>query len=311
MYILNINNKEYNLYESWSEITLKKGRALFIEASKAPEDLLYIYKEQSKGENADKDQIRIKEKALVQSELDEFYCAILSVLSNIPRSVISDINKDDLRTCYERMLFHFVFGVLHFPVDGIDTMDSFEFGGKKYIAPKSKEILGSERPFYSENVAVYCDASDLDTQGRSTNEGKYHFAELIIAIIFKEYAVEYRKEEEAIEIAEQFKDVLTCDIFHSALHHLSAVNSKLNDLFPNLYRSSGNAKSKAASSESGLKDFGWFNSVLTIAEMQILNKPGLTPLESVRYADLYNFMTVLSNMRANSDYQQLYKEKLK
>jgi len=311
MIILTINGEDYNLFESWSEITLDKGRELFVAASKAPEHLLGIYKEQAKGDGADNDQIRIKEKALKQKDLDKFYCSILEVLSNIPNKIIKGINKGDLKICYDRLLFQFVFGVLYFPVDGVIEMDSFTFCGTTYLAPKSKEILGTERPFYQENVAAYCDASDLDSQGRQSEHGKYHFAELIVAILFREYANIYTKEEEAIETAESFKGVLTCDVFHSALYHLSKANNILKTFFPNLYQSSGDAKSKQASTESGLKDFGWFNSILNIAEMGILNKTGLTPLQSVREAELYEFMTVLSNMRANSDYQKIYREKNK
>jgi len=78
-------------------------------------------------------------------------------------------------------------------------------------------------------------------------------------------------------------------------------------LFPNLYKK-GDAKSSRASNTSGLSDFGWYNSIMTIAQMGVLNQQGLTPLESVKQSNLYDFMTVLSNMRANNDFQKVYDE---
>lgn len=310
MVVLTIDKIDYKVFESWSEITLKKGRELFGAASKAPENLLYIYKEQSKGEQGDKDQIRIKQKGLTKKQSDKFYKSILLVLSDIPMSVINKINVQDLRVCYDRILFQFVFGVLYYPVDGIDHLNKFDWLGKTFEAPKSKKIMGNERPFYNENTDVYCDASDLDANGRNTEFGKYHFAELIIAIVFKEYGEDY-EEERAMEIADTFQDVLTCDIFHSSLYHLARANETLELLFPNLYQNSGDAKSKASSKESGLKDFGWFSSIMTVAEMGILTKGNKTPLNSVKKANLYDFMTVISNMRANSDYQKIYRDKSK
>jgi len=166
--------------------------------------------------------------------------------------------------------------------------------------------MGFVRPFCDENAEVFCDASDVDNNSRESDEGKYKFAELLTAIIYRKKGTEYSNEA-ALETSENFGDTLTCDVYHSALNKLSEVNMALETLFPNLYQK-GNGKVKVASKKSGLSDFGWLNSIVVVAEKGILNKQGLTPLDSVKHTNLYDVMTILSNMRANTDFERVYKE---
>lgn len=311
MTVLAINDVEYKVFNSWSEVTVKKARQLYSLSNKAPEELLLIYKEKSKGEDEDKEQIRLHTDKLntKQKELDNFFISVLELMSDIPKDIITKTNIDDIRIAYYQLLESFVFGVLYFPLEEVKDLSSFKLMGIEYFAPKSKKVLGLVRPFYNEDIAVYTDASDVDSQGRKSEEGKYMMAELITAIIYREKDSKYR-EDDSIEVSELFEDILTCDIFHSALLQLSKCNTVLCQLFPNLYQSS-DYNSNQASKESGLADFGWLNSIMTIAEMGVLNQGGLTPLESVRQTNLYYAMTVLSNMRATTDFQKIFRNKVK
>lgn len=313
MVLLEINNTTYKAIELWNELTLKEARELFRLANTAPEELLYIYKEQAKGKDADKDQIALKVEELKEKEkeLDSFFKQVFLLLSDTPKEVTNKIAIEDIRAMYAEYLMKFVFGVLHYPLEERDLINSFKYAGTTYYAPKSKKVMGLVRPFYDEDTYVFCDASDLDKNGRKSEYGKYQMAELIIAIIFKERGQRYI-EEEAMDVADiYFNDDITCDIFHAALHHLSLVNSTLKQLFPNLYESAGDIASVQAASSSGLSDFGWLNSILTIAKMQLLNQQGMTPLASVQKTNLYDFMTVLSNHRADNDFKEIYRDNIR
>ena len=118
MVILKIDNTTYKVIEEWSELTVKKARHLFELSSSAPEALLYIYKEQAKGDNADKDQIalRLKELDSKQDELDIFFKKVLLMLSDVPKKVIKKTAIADVRVAYYEFLMKFVFG----PIIGID-----------------------------------------------------------------------------------------------------------------------------------------------------------------------------------------------
>lgn len=310
MVSLNINNVDYELFESWSEVTLKKARELAVVLKSIPEELAFIYNEQSKGDDADKDQITIYTKKLesITDQTDKFFIDVIELMSDIPKQVLLDSYIVDIRGLYHVYLTDFVFGALHYPLEKVKHISSFKSMGVTYYAPKSKKVMNVIRPFHLEDAAVFCDASDIDSNSR--NQGtRYDYAELIIAIVFRKKGEEYT-EKESLDRADVFMDILTCDIYHAAISHLSAVNSALKLLFPNLYER-GDAKASMASSESGLADFGWFNSILTVSELGHFNKHGLTNLDAARTANLYDMMTVLSNIRANSDFQRIFREKHK
>lgn len=310
MVILNINNVEYKVFESWGEITVKKSREFSVVANKIPDELAFIYKEQAKGKEADKDQITLYTKKLesIEKKLDAFYIDVLIQLSDIPKDIIKKTYIEDLRGLYEAYLFPFVFGILHFPLEKTKILNKFTIMGETYYAPKSKKIMGTVRPFFDQDASVFCDASDADSSARSGGN-KYQYAELITAIVFRKKGEKY-VDKSSIEISELYENILTCDIYHAALAHLSKVNTTLQLLFPNLYQK-GDAKISSASKASGLADFGWFNSISTVAVMGLFNQSSKTNLDSARTANLYDLMTVLSNIRANSDFERIFREQTK
>lgn len=308
MIIISINNIDYRIKQDWSEITVSKARELAEVCKSIPNELSEIYKQQSKGKEADKDQIELHNKALNRKELLAFQISVLECLSDIPKEIINKTNKEDVSDIFNNFLNHFVFGVLHFPVTSKLDIKQFTICGETYYAPDSKELMGTERHFFEEDAAVFCDASDVDSSCRKAGN-KYEMAELIIAIVFRENKDKYN-EKTAMYRAEKYKDIITMDIYNAAIYHLSKVNTTLKQLFPNLYQG-GDMKSSSASEKSGLNDFGWLNSIMTVAEMGVLNQSHLTPLESVRQTNLYDFMTILSNLRATSDFKRIFQEQNK
>ena len=306
MIVVGINNNEYRLFESWNEITIKKAKDIYGVALTMPEELFLIYKEQSKADT-DTDQIRLFTEQLDSKieVLTEFYQDAIVVCSDIPKEIIKQTEFADMVALYNKLVFPFIFGTLFYPIEAIEDIKEFTLMGETYYCPLEQEVQGMTRPFYEEMAAVFCDASDIDNNSKKNNV-KYDMAEMIIAIVYRKNGQRYA-EKEAFKIAEYMKDVVTCDIYNSAILQLSKTNGALKQLFPNLYQK-GDSKSNSASQSSGLADFGWLNSILTVAEMGILNQTGLTPLDSVRNTDLYDFMTVLSNMRASSDFKRILQE---
>tara|TARA_R110002167_G_scaffold174781_2_gene373730 strand:+ start:1233 stop:2171 length:939 start_codon:yes stop_codon:yes gene_type:complete len=306
--ILSINNQDYRIFDSFSEITVKKARELYKLSSKAPKELLDLYNEQSKGKELDEE----VQKAFIDSldnvteELDEFFFKVLKMLSDIPADIINGIVKEDLRSCYNVYLYQFVFGVLYFPIEKREIKDTFEIMQETYCLPENKMVMGFDRPFCDETAGVFCDASDVDNNARQSEGGKYEFAELLTSIMYRKKDSKY-SEDESLEAAELYKDILTCDVYHSALSKLSEINNALETLFPNLYQK-GNGKVKKASKQSGLSHFGWMESISVVAEKGILNIAGITPFDSVKQTNLYTVMTHLSKMRASTEFERIYRE---
>jgi len=116
------------------------------------------------------------------------------------------------------------------------------------------------------------------------------------------------KDTNSLELAEKWGDTLTCDIYYSAVAEIRETNNVLNKFFPNLFTNVG-VTSKIANEESGLNSFGWLNSMLTVAEKGVFNQNDKTPLDSVRNTNLYDFMTIISQMRATADCERIYQEK--
>lgn len=305
MIVISINNIDYRIFQDWSEITVSKARQLAEICKEIPSELNEIYKQQSKGKDSDKDQIALHEKSLSKKDLLNFQTIVLECLSDIPRKVIKATYKGDVSDIYNNFLVPFVFGCLYFPVNVKLEVNEFTICGETYYAPDNKELMGVLRHFFEEDAAVFCDASDVDMSCRKSGN-KYAMAELIIAIVFREKKDKYN-EKTAMYRAEKYKDIVTMDVYNAAIFHLSKVNSTLKQLFPNLYQK-GDMKSSHASERSGLNDFGWLNSIMTVAEMGVLNQNNLTPLESVRQTNLYDFMTILSNLRASSDFKRIFQE---
>jgi len=305
MIVLDINSQEYRIYEHWNEITVRRAREIYATAITLPDELDIIYKEVSK-EEPDHDQIKLYTSELSKKEeqLHNFYFKCIEVCSDIPLEIIKQTYILDVEVLFKKLIEPFIFGVLYFP-NQIEDIKEFTLMGEKYVYPETKNVMGVERPFANEIAAVFCDASDVDSNGRK-NKNKYGMAELITAIVYCEVGEKY-SDKQALEVAERYKDILTVDVFHSAILQLSRVNSTLKQLFPNLYQK-GDAKQSQASDKSGLSDFGWLNSIMTVAEMGVLNQQGMTPLESVRHTNIYDFMTVLSNLRASSDFQRIFRE---
>lgn len=308
MTILGINNNDYRVYDSFGEVAVKKARELYLLTKTAPKELLELYDEQSKGTELSDD---IKEAFIesldkIKDDLDKFFCKVLELLSDIPKDVIEGINKEDLRSCYNVYLYKFVFGVLHYPLETNEIQESFTIMGETYHLPNNREVMGFDRPFCDENAGVFCDASDVDNNARSSEGGKYQFAELLTAIMYRKKGEAF-SEDDYLAASESYKDILTCDVYHSALSKLSEVNGALKKLFPNLYQK-GNGKAKVASKQSGLSDFGWMDSISVVAEKGILTIAGLTPFDSVKMTNLYDVMTHLSKMRANTDFERIYRE---
>lgn len=306
MIIVTINKVDYKVLDSWKEITISKAEELYNVSLNMPEYLELIYSEKAKSE-PDEDQIKLFKEELSNcaDEVHSFYEDAIAVLSDIPKEVLTKTYKIDVKEMYERLIFPFVFGVLFYPITEIEDIDEFTLMGETYYKPKEKVVMGISRPFNDEHAAVFCDASDVDSNCKK-NKAKYSMAELIIAIIYRKKNDIYT-DKEAIETSEQFKNLVTCDIYNSAIYQLSKTNNTLKQLFPNLYQK-GDAKVSSASDSSGLSDFGWFSSIKSVATMGILNQSTLTPLESVRQTNLYDFMTVLSSMKADNDFQRIYKE---
>lgn len=316
MIVLTINNKDYRIFESWKEITLPKAKEIYKVALTIPEELNEAYRQKAKGKDCDNDQVEkfLKELEAKEEELHKFYCNTLRVLcfsdANNPKltnKVIHQINKDDLVACYDKLLMPLIFGSLYYPLEDIEDIESFTTMGEEYFRPESKEVMNIERPLYYDGAGVFCDASDIDNNSKK-NKVKFDYAELIISIIYRKKDEVYN-DKVSLERAKVFSH-LTCDVYHSAIHQLSKTNIVLKELFPNLFEKGNNKNSKHYKA-SGLDDFGWFNSLKTVAQMGIFNQEGLTALDSVRKTDLYDLMTVLSNLKAETKFNMLLQENVK
>jgi len=302
MIVVSINGKDYRLRNEWSEITIAEARKLNALINEAPEELITYY--ESLSENIDEKIIKELQDKVTECDLVPFYKSIITSLSDIDSNTIDNTDVNDIEALFKNFIEHLVFGIKFYPTDNEDVLESFEGVLKDdiYHAPEPKLMMGISREMGNEVVGVYCDASDMRSQTKEAPGGYYECGELITAIIYRLNGQPYT-EDNATRQADIWSDSLTCDKYHSAIKILSKTNENLQELYKPVFESP-DAKTMKASSQSGLSEFGWLNSIRSVAETGILNQPGLTPLESVRQTNLYDFMVILANIKATGEFRK-------
>jgi len=291
MYVIEIDNKTFYICEKWSDVFISQGRNLVSLCKEIPKTLKNKYDALVNDKKYKEVYIPLK-----------FAKEVLLCLSNIDKNLINNIRPEDIRYCYKNILELFVLETIYQPTN-INRIEKFILFGKEYFLPARKIINNIERPFNYEFASKFCDASDLLLEDKQI----YSNANLLIAIVYSEKDKEY-KDTNSLELAEKWGDTLTCDIYYSAVAEIRETNNVLNKFFPNLFTNVG-VTSKIANEESGLNSFGWLNSMLTVAEKGVFNQNDKTPLDSVRNTNLYDFMTIISQMRATADCERIYQEK--
>lgn len=245
MVIFAVDGKEYSCYESWNEMTLKKGIELATVCNEMPslyKDLLFIIANR-KGDNDEEYEKAFKENTEKQDDeyliktLPLFFSKVLLCLSNIPKEVIDKINAGTIVSFYQTYLSKFVFGVTYFPTDLKDLeKKGFHFDGVDYALPESLQYPSENRPMAKETALVFAEAADLMLFSKDLAGGKMERAANIISILcrpIKNGVIEPYDELKSLQRVEKMKE-LRMDIVWQVFFclHKQSTSYKINTSIP-------------------------------------------------------------------------------
>lgn len=235
MVTVKISNVEYNIKDEWDEITLEEFVHLQQICDKAPKKLKDIMHLVLEGKTDEISSVELSDREKVKT-FPKFYGDLLVELSDIPKKVVNTIDSVSRETFFYTYLSKVAISCMHHPVDIPEVpRDSFDFVSSdknlslemkelingKYILPKSKEVLGEDRPLGYISTMQFTESSDLDLYMRGLDKKDYTMISNIVSILCVKEGEEY-DEDISLARAKHFKH-LTMDIVWDVFFYLSEV----------------------------------------------------------------------------------------
>lgn len=216
MVTIDINGIEYNAFNKWNEITLK--RFILLCNCSMPEKLFNLYKSVN-----DPEQYKIATDLITDADnFGEYFGKVIKILTDLPEAIISLILPEDREAIYYRLFHHIALSsVLDYPMDRPDDGqlslyqpeigDSFELSGETFLLPKSLRMGDIEIPMAGEPIVTFTEASDIMGAWRQIAE-KGSGSIALIAGIYCRKDGEVYSQEVAMDRAKKFEE-LTMDVY--------------------------------------------------------------------------------------------------
>jgi hypothetical protein len=168
---IQVLDNEYNLLNTWEDITLERFQRLC--ALKIPEK----YGEYIKACFSEKEGIyekaltTLSNKDLIKT-FPEYFGEVIFTLSDIPREIIDRLHRIIREQLYETYFYPFVVSVFAgIPLQFEDSKlirsprferDSFWFDDERNFFPQSLVYVSIEVPMYKETILTFSEASDIE-----------------------------------------------------------------------------------------------------------------------------------------------------
>lgn len=223
MLLTTVNGQEFEICESWHDVTIEKAVELY--NVKLPEKLADIYKVMYYSP------ISQEEKVAVISDLqgkitDEdlykhfpsFYAKVLEILSDIPHDIIKKTDVISVKSIYITYLQKFVEGVMFFPEFDYSPIKSFRFRDVEYFLPVSREVFGVDVPMVDVTALEFTESADMLSAVSSLQKDISKLATLV-AILCRPQGEAY-DEQTTIQRTKEFQD-LPMDVVWSVFFSLA------------------------------------------------------------------------------------------
>ena len=211
-------DEEYDLINDWSDMSIAKFLEVQRICDKAPEKLKKLIGHVYFGEKEQIEKMNFSNREQLKT-FPKFYGDILEELSNIPNKVLKTMDFETRVVYFNTHLIKFVIGCLYAPVDVPEiTTDKFEFEGETYVLPKSRSVLGNERPMGYISTIQFTESADLDIYMRDLDDKNYSVLPNIVSILCLKEGEEY-DEDVCLKRAEEFRQ-LTMDIAWDVFFYL-------------------------------------------------------------------------------------------
>jgi hypothetical protein len=210
--------KEYDVKSGWDELTIREFVQLQKVVNKAPTKLKEILGLLYQGKQDEVSNMELSTREASKT-FPKFYGDMMVACSTISSKDINKAMPSAREEFFKKYLIKFAFGCLIAPVDvpAVDRED-FEFDGEVYPLPKSRKVMGKERPMGKISTIQFTEAADLDIAMREYDEGDYSKLANIVSILCTKEGEEY-DEDVCLDRAEKFMD-LTMDIVWDVFFYL-------------------------------------------------------------------------------------------
>jgi hypothetical protein len=215
MITVTILEEDYNIVNEWNELTLQDFVEIQKVCDKAPKKLQKLLGHIYLGEREEIASMTFSDREEIKV-FPKFYGDVLLHLSDIPKKVINQIDHTARQEFFNTYLLKFVIACLYAPVEMVEhEEESFEFEGETYMLPKSRNVLGEERPMGYVETVQYTEATDIDVYMRSLDKKDYSVLANIVSILCLKEGEEY-DEETCLVRAESFRKLpmhIVWDVF--------------------------------------------------------------------------------------------------
>ena len=206
MYHLTVGNKDAELMQFWSEMTLSQADKLYKIIDHMPEKLKEIYQTTLREQTAQtKTKLAKLYKKLTTKDttkkFPEFYGKIICALSSITNKEMHYVLHDSRTGIYQLNMEggvsceSVVMGLLGFPYDHeVQAIKSFKWKDETLLLPAYKTQFGTEIPMAEEQIITFAEATDLQIFGEKMTQGKYKVMANIISILCRPKGEEYNEE---------------------------------------------------------------------------------------------------------------------
>jgi hypothetical protein len=210
-----ILDKEYNLLNTWEDITLERFQRLcalkipdkygeYLNACFSEKEGIY---EKALSELSNKDLIKT---------FPEYFGEVIFILSDIPKEVVDRLHRILREQLYETYLYPFVVSIVAgIPLQFEDgklirspreNKTSFKFEGDRYIFPESLVYGSIEVPMYKETILTFSEASDIEVAINEWGEKGIDSVAQMIAVYCRKENEQYNPEA-VLERIPKFKNL--------------------------------------------------------------------------------------------------------
>ena len=231
MYIITVNDTDYECIETWKEMKLSKA----IEIQQILDDLPSLLKEIydlniSTSDTKEADLNKLLDKVEIEDRMKHFpvfYGEVVKAFTDITGEVMNGIMWDVRTSFYKEHCLNLVMGLLYGDQSNIKNIESFKLSGETFYLPTSDNVLGNPVPMANAQTIEFTEVADLEIYSEKLNGGKYQIAANIISILCRPKGEEY-DEQTSLKRADMFMD-LTMDIVWEVffcIHQLSIISSQ-------------------------------------------------------------------------------------
>jgi len=265
---------------NWDELTISECVKLSdIEMS---DNFVELYKEEDKERRK---QLVLKfTNEQINEEFPNIYREAISVITNVPREVINELDTDSLSLFYHKYCRSIHLACKFISPDSFNKVDSFFVKDVKYLFPKDRDMFGESVGMYDETALTFCESLNTTKMGVGG-------IPIMMSILCRRKGEDYNQEE-SISRVPMFSE-LPMTLGWNMIFKFNDTIKYIEDHYHWIFGSgSMESKIKSAYAKSKLDNIGSMSFIY-----EVVGETNET-LKDVSNMPMYDFLHLLSYLRS-------------